>query len=389
MAEQVDLETARAVMEQAVRASSAPTSRSTQAFLDWSRSVRKFSELCAERNLKSYIAVLGNALLAKASNPRIDAYSLKAGDESGGAYDARRSAEKVLVPASQEHRFNLGATGPQPLNNQPFFRSYRITREMRVRAHARDVLDELLKLLHEIQQYRSEEATLALAAFIDVRREYVPKYAARQGMLAISSADELAAAIHSLVTEKSEGGGRAQAAAGGLLDALFSSERVRVGKRNEPDREAPGDICIRAGVEDGYGRQIQDREPTAAFTRAFEIRDKNVPPHAVLAFVEKVAQAGIGRGTLVAVATDQEPLDVLRLSRRARESGVDLKIFIGWVLLVDSIIFASIRREVWTVERAAASIRQRLIGLEVSEQAVREWDRLTMRVTPGEEPAPT
>lgn len=388
MAEQIDLEIAHTVMEQAVRASADPVARSTQEFIDWSRSVRKFSELCAKRNLKSYIAVLGNALLAKASNPRIDAYSLKAGDESGGAYDARRSAEKVLVPASQEHRFSLGATGPQPLNNQPFFRSYRITREMRVRSHARPVLDELLKLLHEIQQYRSEEATRALAAFVDVRREYVPKYPVRQGALAISSGHELAAAIQCLVTEKSEGGGRAQAAAGGLLDALFPSERVRVGKRNEPDREAPGDICIRAGVEDGYGHQVQDREHTTAFTRAFEIRDKNVPPHAVLAFVEKAAHAGIGRATLVAVATDQEPLDVSRLSQRARESGVDLQIFIGWELLVNFVIFASIGREAWTVERAVASIHQRLIGLEVSEQAVREWDRLTTQVTSGGEPNP-
>lgn len=389
MAEQIDLDTARAVMEQAVRASSDPAARSTQEFVDWSRSVRKFSELCAQRNLKSYIAVLGNALLAKASNPRIDAYSLKAGDESGGAYDARRSAEKVLVPASQEHRFSLGTTGPQPLNNQPFFRSYRITREMRVRGHARDVLDELLKLLHEIQQYRSEEATRALAAFVDVRREYVPKYAARLGTLAISSAEELAAAIHSLVTERSEGGGRAQAAAGGLLDALFSSEQVRVGKRNEPDREAPGDICIRAELETGLTDQARDQEPATDFTRAFEVRDKNVPPHAVLAFVEKVAQARIGRAALIAVAPNQEPLDVSRLSKRARESGVDLQIFIGWGLLVNFVVFASTGREACTLESAVAAIHNRLISLEVSEQAVREWDRLTMQVTPGEEQIPT
>lgn len=389
MTEQVDLEIARAVMDQAVRISADPAARSTQEFVDWSRSVRQFSELCAKQNLKSYIAVLGNALLAKASNPRIDAYSLKAGDESGGAYDARRSAERVLVPASQEHRFSLGATGPQPLNNQPFFRSYRITREMRVRGHAKPVLDELLKLLHEIQQYRSEEATRALAAFVDVRREYVPKYPARQGSLAISSGQELAAAIQRLVAEKSEGGGRAQAAAGGLLDALFASERVRVGKRNEPDREAPGDICIRPGAEDGYGNQVQDREDAPTFTRAFEIRDKNVPPHAVLAFVEKVAQAGIGRATLVAVASDQESLDVSRLSERARESSVDLQIFIGWELLVSFVVFASTGREALTLERAVSSIHNRLISLEVSEQAVREWDRLTMRVRSEDEPRST
>jgi hypothetical protein len=84
-----------------------------------------------------------------------------------------------------------------------------------------------------------------------------------------------------------------------------------------------------------------------------------------------------------------EPLDVSRLSQRARERGVDLQIFIGWELLVNFVVFGSTGREVWTLESAVASIHNRLISLEVSEQAVREWDKLTIGVTPGEEPTPT
>lgn len=371
MPEQIDLEIAHSVMEQAVQASIDATARSSKEFLQWSRWVGELSELCVAKNLKTYIAALGNALLAKASNPRIDVYSLKASDKSPGAYDARRSAEKVLVPASQEHRFSLGTTGPQPLNNQPFFREYRITRDMPVRDGSRVVLDEFLKLLHEIQQYRTDEAVRALAAFIDVRRQYVPRYAARAPGQTISGADDLIRAIESLVSQNSEGGGRAQAAVGGLLDAIFSYESVRVGKRNEPDRKVPGDVGVRADPKEGIA--IVSPE----FSRVFEVRDKNVPAHAVHAFVDKVARAGAGRATMVAVASDQEPLDIARLKARARESGVDLKVFIGWEPLVDFAIQASANREASTVEKVVASVRRRLIELELSQRAVQEWDRLT------------
>src|SRR5712672_1304987 len=98
MPEHIDLAITEAAMEEAVRASTDETVRGHAKFIDWSHQVRELSELCRHANLKSYIAVLGNAMLAKASNPRIDVYSLKAGDKAPGAYDARRPAEKVLVP---------------------------------------------------------------------------------------------------------------------------------------------------------------------------------------------------------------------------------------------------------------------------------------------------
>jgi len=368
VAEQVDLDVAEAVIQEAVQATGDATARAHKAFIEWSRQVREFSELCARKNLKSYIAVLGNAMLAKASNPRVDVCSLKAGDKSGGAYDARRSAEKVLVPASQKYSFSLGTTGPQPLNNQPFFRSYRIDSDMRVRGHAKPVLGSLLALLHELQQYRKDEAVRALAAFIDVRRAYVLKYSVAVGNLAISTEQQLVAVIASLVDEQSEGGARAQAAAGGLLDALYSRQRVRVGKKNEPDRHVPGDIAVRAsGAED------------APFSRVFEVRDKNVPLHAAQAFISKVAAAGIGRAGLIAVASDQEVLDTKELMQRARESGVDLDLFVGWSDLVHTVLFASDARELAMVETTVAAIRERLVQLEVATETLIRWDALTLR----------
>lgn len=140
----------------------------------WIGRVRTFSRSSSVKGVRTYIAVLGTMMLAKAGNTRVDVFSLKASDDSPGAFDARGVAEKALVPASRSHQFDLGARKAQPLNNQPFFRSLRINRQMVVREWARPILNELIALLQEVAQATSEEAVRALAAFIHVRREYVP-----------------------------------------------------------------------------------------------------------------------------------------------------------------------------------------------------------------------
>jgi hypothetical protein len=205
-----------------------------------------------------------------------------------------------------------------------------------------------------------------LAAFVDVRREYVLKYDASQGTLLVSTTETLASAMEQLTRARSEGGGRAQAAAGGLIDALVGPTQVRVGKRNEPDRHMPGDVGIRAADE------------STSYARVFEVRDKNVPSHAVLSFITKVAGAGVNRAVLVAIAARQETLDTLALRARAREMGVGLEIFTSWAELVRAVIFASAQPEQATIETAVATIRDRLIQLELSVEAVALWDELTL-----------
>ena len=369
MPEKIDIEVAEALIDEAAKASRNEGTSKNPDFITWTRRVREFSELCQQKKLKSYIPVLGNALLAKGSNPRIDVFSLKAKDKSQGAYDARRTAEKVLVPASYIHKFSLGTTGAQPLNNQPFFRSFRIDRDLPVRGDAADLRDALLNLLHEIQQYRREEALIGLAAFIAVRREYMPKYTVAHGSLAVSDALSFARVLETFVRAESDGGGRAQAAVGGIMDAQFSRERVRVGKRNEPDRKMPGDVGIRA-----------TGDPETAFVRIFEVRDKNVPTHAVQSFIAKLAATGIGRGIIVAVAINQEGLDFPALKQQAIQSGVDLEIFTDWRDLLRAVAFSSEMKEVDFIEASVAAIRTRFIELELPDKTISDWDRTTLLV---------
>jgi hypothetical protein len=150
------------------------------------------------------------------------------------------------------------------------------------------------------------------------------------------------------------------------MDALFTSDRVRVGKKNEPDRKMPGDVGVRATAT-----------PDSPFVRILEVRDKNVPEHAVQSFISKVAAADVRRAVLVCVAATQEQLSIPDLQAHAHRRGVDLEIFTDWSTLIRTVVFASERTEIVTVESAVAAIRSRLIELELPADTVTAWDAAT------------
>jgi hypothetical protein len=369
VAEQVDLRRARELADEAARLADDAGCVDEPAVSRWIERVRAFSEHCKRKGLRTHIAVLGTMILAKAANTRVDVFSLKASDDSPGAFDARGVAEKALVPASRKYGFDLGARKAQPLNNQPFFRSLRINRQMVVREWARPVLNELISLLQEVAQADSPTAVRALAAFIRVRREYLPTYATVEGTLAVPTVARLAGLVTQFVRERSDTGRRAQAVVGGVLDAAYGPERVRVGGIHEPDRQAPGDVALKA------------RELTlggSPYDRVFEVRDKPVPMHAVQMIVEKIAEAKVPKASLVAVAADQPPLSVTDLLGPASDRGVWLTAYTEWSTLLQSILLNAEGPEVSVVERAVSHIRTRLIELEAPSDTVAAWDSYTL-----------
>lgn len=369
MPEQVDLHRARELADEAARLAEDAGCLAEPAVARWMDRVRAFSDHCKRKGLRTHIAVLGTMMLAKAANTRVDVFSLKASDDSPGAFDARGVAEKALVPASRQYKFDLGARKAQPLNNQPFFRSLRINRQMVVREWARPVLNDLISLLQEIAQADSPSAVRALAAFIRVRREYIPSYSTVQGSLAVATVERLAGLVTQFVRERSDTGRRAQAVVGGVLDAAYGPERVRVGGIHEPDRQVPGDVALKA------------RDLTlggSPYDRVFEVRDKPVPMHAVQMIVEKIAEAKIPKASLVAVASDQVALNVADLLGPASDCGVWLSAYTEWSTLLQSILLNAEGSEVSVVERAVARIRARLIELEAPSDTVAAWDSYTL-----------
>jgi hypothetical protein len=73
---------------------------------------------------RTYVAALGVALLAKATDERVDALTVKR-KVSANAY-SMRGAAAVLAGNAALYGYHLGVTGPEPLNNQPWFHGERI-----------------------------------------------------------------------------------------------------------------------------------------------------------------------------------------------------------------------------------------------------------------------
>lgn len=231
----------------------------------WEARLRNFSEIC-ESTSRTHVAFLAAALLAKSYSTRADVYSVKARKGKGagpGSYSVR-GVVSVWTKLSRTLGVNLGVTGREPLNNQPYFGIDRLTRHVPVKQGTELALQALCDILDDIQELESEyEVKRILRAFIHVRREYNPVYSLL-GRVGAVTAQSIAPLIEAFVSESSEGGKRAQAVAAALLDALAGDERVVTARINDPDRGFPGDVAIRATAA------------TGGFKAVFEVRDKVV-----------------------------------------------------------------------------------------------------------------
>jgi SacI restriction endonuclease len=99
---------------------------------------------------------------------------------SGVMVSATRTLGKdVLATFAPQLGINLGVTGREPLNNQPYFQIERVSRNIPIHSNARPALDAVCDLLEIINQFKTAgEARAALRAFIRVRRGYNPTYGA-------------------------------------------------------------------------------------------------------------------------------------------------------------------------------------------------------------------
>src|SRR6185312_9063721 len=133
------------------------------------------------------------------------------------AYSARTLCHSVLVPLAAELGVNIGVSGREPLNNQPYFRMTYLGDGTPVRTSAQPAFNYMVGLIDELQGYTATQARAALRAFIEVRRRFQVTYATHNGTVSVSWST-LAPAVARLVGQDSEGGKRAQAAVAGILD---------------------------------------------------------------------------------------------------------------------------------------------------------------------------
>ncbi len=127
---------------------------------------------------KTYRYILVNALLAKATNEKVNALSLQKGDGRGGKFDARSLCHKVIVPFEKlELPGCLGDSNEPFLNKPARFVSLSTTNAVRA-GKDRKTLENLISILSQIST--SEQAFDYLKSAMVVLKanheEYLKKF---------------------------------------------------------------------------------------------------------------------------------------------------------------------------------------------------------------------
>ncbi len=351
----IDRERGRAILFQ-------EAARAAAGFIDptWERQIDALSQAC-ENSSRTHIAFLGTAILAKCINVRVDAFSVKEAS-SDRAYSARGLCHHVLVPNAPEIDVNLGVTGKEPLNNQPYFRIERVSLDMPVRGPVKPIVVMLCAMLDRLETLKSEDdARAALRAFIAVRKRYGPRYSPLSRITDALTAEQLLVAINSFVTDNSEGGRRAQAIVAALMDLFAGEDRVHAGRINDPSRNVPGDVAVR------------DRDNVSLWERVFEVRDKVVSREDLLLFITRCRDAGVSEIAVVAVARDQQEVSLDGARSWAIERGISLTVFRTWDELLSQVLYWGPVPQALALKQLPELIYARLVELEVSSTGVDQW----------------
>ena len=182
---------------------------------------------------KTFVAVLGTALVARATNHRLDPFALRVENNPAG-YSARNLCKEVLVPGAVKARVHVGVTGREPLNNRPFISADRIGSDMKVPRKARPHLEYLCDSLAAIQSLDEEQAVAALATFLRVRIEDTPRRAASVLIARAIGIAELAEDISRFISSNPENGRRGQARVAACLDLAFKGVKTDPCLRSKP-----------------------------------------------------------------------------------------------------------------------------------------------------------
>ncbi|HEV3166806.1 MAG TPA: restriction endonuclease, SacI family [Isosphaeraceae bacterium] len=320
--------------------------------LEWMEHTRVIGQSPA----KTYIAVLATAMLAKATDPRVDPLSLKTRDYPN-AYLARSLCKDVLVPAAVRASVSLGTTGAEPFNNQPFFRHERIGREMVVRESFRWHLDYLVGCLERLIPLDAAASRAALAAFIRVRVVEKPTDLLMGAEARVIGLPTLTEVVAGFVTRDPEEGRRGQALVAACLDLVFDD--VRTSRVNDPSRHWPGDVAVSS---DGK------------ITLTAEVKQRPATETEILQFAARLSAKGIARGLVAALHPGQPSLPVSEMQQLAWEQHrVHLMLFLDPRDLLLAALTWSAKPLGETLGRFPRLMDKRLRQLEVSRAGIAEW----------------
>lgn len=332
-----------------------PTSRK------WKEITDQLSALCPRGKSSTFIAALGTAILAKCVNTRVDTFSLLDREGSDNAYSARSLADGVWAKERAYLGIDIGANGANPLNNTPFVGRSRIDAIENVRN--KEGKEYLFSSLHQLAEIDTiEEAKLALRGFIASRaKNFNTSFKVGRNAGDHLVTKSLSEAIDDFVKNKSEDGRRAQAAAAGLLSAIFGPSQVETGHINDPDRRFPLDITV---FRDADRSQVQT---------SIEVKDKPVSGPELLSSTEKVLERGLTNVLFLAISKNQKQFDFEREVKTARDLGCRMTVFLSWIEFSNMCIGLASEDGPVVVGKAYREIGARLEQIGVSQDGMDLW----------------
>jgi SacI restriction endonuclease len=260
----------------------------------WVERVVWLTEQVEEGDGKTYVAALGAALLAKATDPRVDSLT-QALNASPTGYSLRSIAE--FLQARVRGRVHLGTLSKNPVNNSPFLRGPgRIDRFDKIASSTRPVYDMFVRWLDDLNSYNKTEAHDALVSFLHertrVQRSEDAASAARLEFGTASSLEDLTEALHLFAIEDPEGGSRGQAVVAAVLASAFPD--IEVVPNNHP---APFDV-----KRAGYPPPL-----------VCEVKQQPIRPEEVMELTRRAFEHHVDRAIYAALDPSQPELPVNRL----------------------------------------------------------------------------
>ncbi len=308
---------------------------------------------------KTYIAALGAAMLAKATNAQVDSLTRK--EEAGPRGYGLRGVAEFMATRSSRYGYHLGATGKWPLNNRPFNGNHvRIDRFTGIRPADRPYYQDFVRYLQDLNRLDEGKAQLALAAFLR-RRMAFAQALSKQVAAVLATAGVAYAEVVDIATlfstEKPEGGKRGQALVAALFDCAYES--VDLKSINNP---RPLDVRVM------HSKQI---------LLGAEVKQVVVDEEDALRVAVEAQQLQCDKALLVAIADKQPLLDRDGLRYDALEDhGVLLEVVHSVPELFALVtLFASATAAVIS-ERFPQVYAERLQEHDVSDEGQARWASL-------------
>jgi hypothetical protein len=321
----------------------------------WIKRVERLGQL----GVKTYIGALGGALLAKATDERVDSLTQDM-DAGPRGYSLRRAGE--FLAEKNEGRFHMGTTSRWPLNNSPFLRGpHRIDEFTKISKPAKPSFDLFLDCLIDLNRMSAEEAQTAFAAWLRVRMaaKEAELEAGRQAFAIKSGLDaaSLIVVAEQFVSEDPEGGKRGQAFVAAVLDCAF--DEVKLQSINNP---FSGDVQV---CRDGQLAWI------------VEVKQAPVEERTAFELAAEAKVRGVSLALLAVLAPHHTPLDRERIRRRAmQDHRVILEVTESVRELIGMVGVFSMTTVEQIVDQLPARYAIRMREHGISERGQKRWAEL-------------